>query len=186
MDDEKGRHCIVMKACRINHSCETNSESHWNERLGRNTIHALRDIQKGKETTRYYLSNNDDPLKDRQKTFKNRYRVDFECPRCSLTDEKRMADDRWVMQLHDLRDQIRKADEKKQQFLNPLQIFHLIRQEVRILKEKLEEPGGPHGGPTHIPLAVAYVSAARVALVDSDTARARCFLEKMVSIYSTV
>jgi SET domain-containing protein len=46
---------IFLEACRINHACDNNSQKHWNKRIERHTVHALRDIPKGEEITIYYL-----------------------------------------------------------------------------------------------------------------------------------
>lgn len=66
MDGKGELNEIFWSACRINHSCDANWQSHLDERIGRNTIHAVRDIGKGREITRYYLHNNDGFWKYRQ------------------------------------------------------------------------------------------------------------------------
>jgi hypothetical protein len=46
---------IFLEACRINHACDDDAQKHWNQRIERHTVHALRDIPEGEEVTIYYL-----------------------------------------------------------------------------------------------------------------------------------
>jgi SET domain-containing protein len=47
---------IFLEACRINHTCDNNAQKHWNQRIERHTVRALRDIPKSEEITVYYWS----------------------------------------------------------------------------------------------------------------------------------
>ena len=42
---------VFADNCRLNHSCLPNAHLAWNARLGRQTLHALRDIELGEEVT---------------------------------------------------------------------------------------------------------------------------------------
>lgn len=48
------RHGVFENAARLNHSCSPNAYYHWNETIGRLTVHAVRDINKGEEITIHY------------------------------------------------------------------------------------------------------------------------------------
>jgi hypothetical protein len=47
---------LFLEASRINHSCQPNAQHTWNASLGRLTVHALRDIEAGREITISYMS----------------------------------------------------------------------------------------------------------------------------------
>lgn len=157
----------------------TQIRSHWNESIKRNTIHALRNIENGTEITRYYLSDNDGFRKSRQKQLEDRYGFKCKCFRCTLEEEKRIADDRRVVQLHVLTKQIQDVNNAQLHVTNSLKIFRFIAEEFQLLRKQ------NLGAPTHTALAVAYESASRVAIMNKDVARARIFLERVISLYST-
>lgn len=80
---------ICQDASRINHSCIPNAHFSWNANIGRETVHAVRDIRKGEEITISYL-----PaictLKKRQIQLKP-YVFACDCPACRYNTEFGMS-----------------------------------------------------------------------------------------------
>ncbi|KAF5637189.1 SET domain protein [Fusarium sp. NRRL 52700] len=74
---------IFIDACRINHACDNNAQKAWNDSIGRHTIHALRDIDKGEEITITYVGvlNN---RRTRQEVLRNKFKFTCLCKLCSL------------------------------------------------------------------------------------------------------
>ena len=50
VDDDQSS-AVFQYNCRLNHSCLANAHLAWNRQLGRQTLHALREIEPGEELT---------------------------------------------------------------------------------------------------------------------------------------
>jgi SET domain-containing protein len=81
---------IILEACRINHACDNNAQKIRNGNIKRHAAHALRDIQKGEEITRYYLSV-DKNREARQEDLQAKFGFICLCRLCSLPPEQRLA-----------------------------------------------------------------------------------------------
>jgi hypothetical protein len=46
---------VFANVCRLNHACAPNCHHEWNERLGRETVHTVRNVRAGEELTICYL-----------------------------------------------------------------------------------------------------------------------------------
>jgi hypothetical protein len=74
---------VFLEARRINHSCNNNAQKHWNKRIGRHTVHALREIIEGEEITIYYLGLHSIREVRRQK-LQDKFGLLCSCCVCSL------------------------------------------------------------------------------------------------------
>lgn len=74
---------IFEDASRINHSCQQNAAHTWDEKLGHETVHALRDISKGEEITISYVQ----PIQAtsvRQAQLREIYGFTCDCSACDV------------------------------------------------------------------------------------------------------
>ncbi|PMD60357.1 SET domain-containing protein [Hyaloscypha bicolor E] len=97
----KDQGAIFLEACRINHACDNNTQKNWNKKIKRHTVHALRDINKGKEITITYLA----PLKNRkarQKALQEKFDFTCLCYLCSLPLEQSQESDRRLEEIYRL------------------------------------------------------------------------------------
>lgn len=72
--------CICLDAARINHSCVPNAHYSWNASIGRETVHAVKDIPKGEEITISYCSAFH--TLDERKRELEPYHFTCRCPAC--------------------------------------------------------------------------------------------------------
>merc|ERR1711977_809964 len=84
---------LFADIARINHSCLPNAVQYWNELLGKQTIYAVRPIDKGEEITTCYQPGG--TSSERKETLKEFFKFDCTCELCSLpADELKASDDR--------------------------------------------------------------------------------------------
>jgi hypothetical protein len=77
---------VFTLACRLNHDCRPNAHACWNERIGMQTVHALRAIRKGEEVMVAYIGGDDDGTREaRQRTLRSKFSFVCTCPQCGLT-----------------------------------------------------------------------------------------------------
>ncbi|KAK1773662.1 hypothetical protein QBC45DRAFT_72119 [Copromyces sp. CBS 386.78] len=92
---------LFIEASRINHACNPNTQNSWNERISRETIHAVRDIKKGEEITISYIGHFAS-YDERQSILKDKFKFDCACEVCSLPPDQRMASDDRLATIHEL------------------------------------------------------------------------------------
>jgi SET domain-containing protein len=93
------KRAIFLKACRINHAYNNNTQKNWNKKIKRHTIHALKDINKGEKITITYLA----PLKNRkarQKALQEKFNFTCLCHLCSLPLEQSQESDRRLEEIY--------------------------------------------------------------------------------------
>ncbi len=71
---------ICPEASRINHSCLPNVHHYWNDNIGRETVHAVKDIAAGEEILTTYIQICRDSA-ERKKQL-NQYGFTCDCPAC--------------------------------------------------------------------------------------------------------
>ena len=76
---------VFATVCRLNHACRPNCHHEWNTRLGRATVHALRDIEAGEELFIYYLPHRGMERAERQARLAEHFGFTCCCSACSLT-----------------------------------------------------------------------------------------------------
>lgn len=155
---------IYPTICRINHSCRPNAYADWNKAIGCQTIHALRDIEKGEEITISY----DDvsPSYQRRKAFKYQYGFDCDCTLCCTPRERTKSDKRRVLlgtRYDILMDNNYRVKRHPQSVLEDLKKRHQIVELEYGAKE-----GAPH-------FALVYHDAFLLCISHGDQARASHF-----------
>ena len=79
------RSAVYRLCSRINHSCRPNCFAAWNALLGRQTLHALRDIGQGEELTVAYVGGAEAGVRaSRRQMLADKYHFDCACEACSL------------------------------------------------------------------------------------------------------
>ncbi|KAF5684390.1 SET domain-containing protein [Fusarium denticulatum] len=158
---------IFIDACRINHACDNNAQKAWNDSIGRHTIHALRDIDKGEEITITYvgvLSNR----RTRQEVLRNKFKFTCLCSLCSLPAHLSAESDRRLDEILQLDRRI--GREGLMGILSdPKRILGYVDRQVRLYNEQ---------GPDDLGLPRAFFDAAQICAAHGDLARARVFTER--------
>jgi hypothetical protein len=160
---------IFLNACRINHACDNNAQKSWNENIKRHTIHALRDIEKGKEITIYYLGvlNNREA---RQEALQRKFAFTCSCGLCSLPPDQGQENDKRLDEIVKL-DGLIGRDGLMGILSAPLRILRYVDQQIRLYNEQ---------GPDDAGLPRAFFDAAQIVIANGDLARARIFAERAV------
>ncbi|KAG6093085.1 hypothetical protein E4U30_004677 [Claviceps sp. LM220 group G6] len=162
---------IFREACRINHDCDHNAMHQWNDNIKRHTVHAVRDIHKGKEITIsyiLYLRNRE----YRQRTLKQSFDFTCSCRICSLPVDESEERDRKLEQISRLY-QLSVA----QPTTSSLMKLGLIYAQTCHWIELGREDYG---------FVEAHEEAALLAITHGDLARGRVFAQKAASIWTTV
>jgi hypothetical protein len=163
---------IFLDACRINHSCDNNAQKHWNQRIERHTVHALRDIPKGEEITIYYLGH-DSSREVRQKKLQDKFGFLCSCRLCSLPAQQSRKNDERLERIDYLDDLIGR-DGMQMQF--SLRSLRYADERVRLYNEQ---------GPGNSDVPRVYLDAAQIAVANGDLARGRIFAERAVEGWQT-
>jgi hypothetical protein len=160
---------IFLDACRINHACDNNAQKSWNENIKRHTIHALRDIEKGKEITIYYLRvlNNREA---RQESLRRKFAFTCSCGLCSLPLAQSQESDKRLDEILKL-DNLIERDGLMRILSAPLRILRYVDQQIRLYNKQ---------GPDDAGLPKAFFDAAQILIANGDLARARIFAERAV------
>jgi len=165
--DDVGEVGIFLDACRINHACDNNAQKSWSENIKRHTVHALRDIEKGKEITIYYLGvlNNREA---RQEALRRKFAFTCSCRLCSLPPDQSQECDRRLDEILKL-DGLIGRDGLMGILSAPLRILQYVDQQIRLYNERGSDDAG---------LPRAFFDAAQIAIAHGDLARARIFAER--------
>lgn len=166
---------IFLEACRINHSCDDNAVTNWNENTNRHTVTACRDICKDEEITIYYLGTRNS-RKVRHEQLDRDFNFECLCRLCSLPPPQRKESDRQLRQISHLFSFVygRGYDIKT---VNPLRDLHQAELIIRLYKE--------HGNSAD-PMGNTYLHAAHIVLHCGDLARGREFAKRAVSDWTTL
>ena len=77
---------VFVQACRLNHDCRPNAHIGWNDRIGMQTVHAVRLIRKGEEVVVAYIGGDADGTREaRQHQLQRKFSFVCKCPQCELT-----------------------------------------------------------------------------------------------------
>ena len=77
---------VFALACRLNHDCCPNTHVVWNDRIGMQTVHALREIRKGEEVFVAYLGGDADGTRAaRQSQLQQKFGFACTCHQCELS-----------------------------------------------------------------------------------------------------
>ncbi|KAG8667801.1 hypothetical protein FPOAC1_012640 [Fusarium poae] len=156
--------------CLINHSCNANAHSSWNEALEQQTIHATRDIAPGEEIT---ISYGDADLFARRKTWlRENFGFDCNCSVCLLPPAELEKSDR-------RRELIQQLDTRIGDLFCMMSRPNVSLANCRLLLQVLKEEFA--NGTTPL-LANAYNDAFLVVIRHGDVARGAIFAERAYQI----
>ncbi|KAK8110284.1 uncharacterized protein PG998_006741 [Apiospora kogelbergensis] len=169
---------IYPEICRINNSCRPNCYHSWNEAVGQETIHALRDIFAGEELTISYRPGSSSSV--RQPELKAGFGFDCKCELCSLLAAELAASDARLRKIASLDEQIANPGAM---IARPLSVLHACREFLRVVREEYPDnndaAAGNEGPAAAAPLiSRVYCDAMQVAAAHGDQARARVFAER--------
>tara|TARA_R110002060_G_scaffold54858_3_gene65445 strand:+ start:1815 stop:2843 length:1029 start_codon:yes stop_codon:yes gene_type:complete len=152
---------LFADIARINHSCLPNAVQYWNELLGKQTIYAVRPIDKGEEITTCYQPGG--TSSERKETLKEFFKFDCTCELCSLpADELKASDDR-IAQAEKLDETI--GNSKKVHF-EPDEVMECARKLFELYEIDSIKDGR---------LSRLYYDLFQMCNMHGDLARARCF-----------
>jgi hypothetical protein len=160
---------IFLKSCQINHSCNPNAQSTWNENLKQLTIHAIRDIVEGEEITIFYL-----PFRgnrsSRMLKLQAKFRFTCSCSLCSLPINQCKLSDERLDEIQRLEDSIGDA---KNFMPAPLRTLHDVRKLLNLLDEEgIADESAPK----------VYYDAFQIVVTHGDVARATVFAKRAASL----
>ncbi|XP_014554312.1 hypothetical protein COCVIDRAFT_39748 [Bipolaris victoriae FI3] len=161
---------IFLEACRINHCCNNNVQKHWNKRIGRHTVHPLRDIVESEDITIYYLGL--DGIRDvhRQK-LQDKLGFLCACCVCSLPAEESEENDQRLKRIQYLDDPVGRE----------CMAMKFSERVLRYVDERIQLHD--RQGPDDAGLPRAYLDAAQIAIANGDLARGRIFAERAVEAW---
>ncbi|KAL6922946.1 hypothetical protein FSST1_000220 [Fusarium sambucinum] len=150
----------------INHSCLANTHHSWNETLGKETVHATRDIAPGEEITIFY----DDvgPSAIRKPWLKENFGFDCNCSVCLLPPAELEKSDKRRERIQHLDSRI---GDPVCMMNRPNVSLGNCRSLLQVLKEEFVN------GTTAL-VAKAYYDAFQIAIVHGDVARGAVFAER--------
>jgi len=77
---------VFTLACRLNHDCRPNAHVCWNDNIGMQTVHALREIRKGEEVMVAYIGGDADGTRAaRRRALQSKFSFVCTCMQCQLT-----------------------------------------------------------------------------------------------------
>jgi hypothetical protein len=76
---------IFTNVCRLNHACSPNTARYWNEALGKQEVHAAREIAVGDELTLSYIGGEGATREQRRDYLQQHFGFLCACSLCSLT-----------------------------------------------------------------------------------------------------
>jgi hypothetical protein len=163
---------VFLEACRINHSCDNNAQKHWNNRIERHTVHAVRTIPKGEEITIYYLGRDSSRDVRRQK-LQDKFGFVCSCRLCSLSTADSQKSDQRLKRIDQLDDLVGRECGS----------MNFSQQTLRYVDERVQLYDS--WGPGNSGLPRAYFDAAQIATANGDLARGRIFAERAVAGWRT-
>ena len=91
--DSKSKNGVFPNLSRFNHSCVPSAEFRWHEKMYRQEIRAIRDIDPGEEITLCYFTVEvmEKSRIDRQKYLEDHYGFRCDCQACSLEGIKKLG-----------------------------------------------------------------------------------------------
>ncbi|KAL2070227.1 hypothetical protein VTL71DRAFT_13253 [Oculimacula yallundae] len=154
---------LYITICFINHSCLPNAHNSWNSDTNRETIHAIRTVEKGEEITISY--DKGDVSSSRRSFLKDSFGFDCSCRLCVLPSAELQASD-------DRRRQIKLFDiavgDSERMMSKPEESLADCHSLLQILNQEYE------GSPGAL-LPRLYYDAFQISICHSDQARASVF-----------
>jgi len=166
-DDSSGG--LFLEASRINHSCQPNAQHTWNASLRRLTVHALRDIEAGREITISYISSVSPGYAERQRYLRDEFSFACACELCSLPLPARICSDRRLVQIRSIDGEDGATTNLDRVLECPAESFRQVRQLFKLLEEE---------GIWDMRISRACFNAFQIAVVVGDKARAKVFAER--------
>jgi SET domain len=163
----KGEVGILLRACRVNHACDNNAQKHWNDNIKRHTVHALRDIEKGKEITIYYLGVVNS-REARQAKLQTRFGFTCSCDLCSLPLDLSRETDKRLEEILKF-DSLIGVGGLMGILSTPLRKLRYVDEQISLYNKQ---------GPNDSGLPRAFLDAAQIAVANGDLSRAQIFFER--------
>lgn len=146
---------------RINHSCKANCQHAWDDRVGMQLIHAVRDIDEGEELSLAY--HNGGTTAERRATLKTYFGFYCECELCSLPPKAQRRSDERAEEAKRLDEAIGVPDRAPEEALADCsELVHLFAEEQV----------------TDLRVPRLYYDAFQICAKHSDEARASVFAKR--------
>ncbi|KAF7862620.1 hypothetical protein EAF04_007493 [Stromatinia cepivora] len=168
---------IFLDASRINHACDENAVTNWNEAIQQLTVTASKDIHKDEEITIYYLAIRNH-RKFRRANLQEKFQFLCSCRLCSLPPKERKDSDRQLNEIIRLRSLIcGRSGESAWSWSRAQRKLHELDELVCLYKEQNIDIAT---------LSYVLIRAADLAICHSDLARGKIFAERAISGFTTV
>ncbi|KUL81766.1 hypothetical protein ZTR_09241 [Talaromyces verruculosus] len=156
---------IFLKASRINHACNHNSQNTWNEEKNQLTIYVFKDLEEGTEITIAYLDGSQD-YSSRQLNLKKYFNFTCTCTLCSMPPALRQESDRRLNEISRLDESI---GDGLRLICSPLSCLHDAHAMLQLLRME---------GIVNAKIPRLYYDAFQIVIAHGDQARATVFLQK--------
>lgn len=154
---------IFPLIARMNHSCRPNAQHAWNDKLGRQTVYAVRDVAAGDELTLSY--HNGGPSSERRAALKQFFGFDCACELCALPPKQLRESDRRLRDAAKLDASIGDARRVR---LTPADALKDCKELLRVYEAE---------GVRDTRLPRLYYDAFQICAMHADAARASVFAE---------
>ncbi|MCJ1328294.1 hypothetical protein MMC10_004970 [Thelotrema lepadinum] len=158
---------IFHNLSRINHACLPNCQHTWNVRLGKETIHSVRDIAAGEEITISYSDTG--PSGERRAHLKRSFLFDCTCGLCSLSEQEQLRSDERLKNIQQLDEMIGDGSHLTMKPQEHLRWVHSLLQLLDA--EQIMDARLPR----------AYYDAFQTVIAQGDQARAKVFADRAYS-----
>jgi hypothetical protein len=108
----------------------------WNASLGRLTVHALRDIEAGREITISYMSGVSSGYAERQRYLRDEFSFACACELCSLSLPARLRSGRQLVQIRSIDEEDGATTDLDLVLECPAESFRQVRQLFELLEEE--------------------------------------------------
>lgn len=175
--DFVGDQGLFLEGGFANHSCDNNAQQNWNEYIQAQTIHAMRDIEKGEEITLCYIIRLQ-IRKARRKKLRN-YPSFFDClcDLCSLPPDASQQSDKNLTKLEDLRVIMTRWFAAGLYQVSPLLVLRNFEQQIQLWNKQ---------GRQDFSYAGALSATTDFVIGHGDLARGRIFAERTAAVRKTL
>jgi hypothetical protein len=159
---------IFLNIARINHACLANAQQAFNEKKGKETAFAVRDIEEGEEITIAYTIGG--PSSSRRAKLKEFFGFECGCELCSLPEKELGESDKRYNAISALDEKI--GDSKRVKRI-PEKVLGECREILKLYEEERVRDNR---------LSRLYYDAFQISILHSDEARAHIFAEKYIAM----
>ena len=122
------RSAVYRMCSRINHTCRPNCFAGWSAALGKQTVHALRDIAQGEELSVAYVGGAEAGVRaSRRMLLRNKYGFECSCDACRLEGPALACSEARQARIHEIHGILARS---------PANLVELVAEHARLMREE--------------------------------------------------